>query len=75
MYFRNHIPLLKFFGTCIVPVLYIVGFATKYWVISDTMGWGLWNWCYTNFTDLDNPLDYVNDTHRCHVIAPGDSPG
>ena len=73
--FTDHLPLLKFAGTFIVPVMYIAGFATKHWVETDTTGWGLWEWCYTNFTDEDKPEDFVNDTERCHGIGPGDSPG
>ena len=56
---------------------YIGSFASKNWVVvaDGTIEWGLWSWCYTNFTDTDNASEFVNDTDRCHGIAPGDSPG
>ena len=57
--------------------IYIASFASKAWVVvaDNTIEYGLWAWCYTNFTDQDNVSDYVNDTVRCRSIAPGESPG
>ena len=70
-------PHIKIAGSLICVVIYIVSFASKAWVVvaGHTIQYGLWTWCYANFTDHDDPSAYVNDTRRCHWIAPGDSPG
>ena len=64
-------------GSIICIAIYIASFASKAWVVAadHTIEYGLWAWCYTNFTDQDNISEHVNDTMRCRGIAPGDSPG
>ena len=74
MTFVQRFPCLKIVGSIFCVAIYIGSFASKGWVVvaDHTIQYGLWTWCYTNFTDLDNASAYVNDTRRCHWIAPGD---
>ncbi|KAL8570102.1 hypothetical protein ACOMHN_033781 [Nucella lapillus] len=72
MALENYIPLLRFVGTLVTPVLYIVSFASKRWVTMWDREWGLWGWCYTNVSSQDAAASNLT---KCHVIRPGDSPG
>ncbi|XP_076449228.1 uncharacterized protein LOC143285706 [Babylonia areolata] len=67
---KDHLPLVWFIGTFATPIIYIVCFASKGWVTADDREFGLWEWCFTNFTETTE-----SNMTQCHSIAPGDSPG